>query len=142
MALNLQKQKANNMRKILLKQSKQWLEANQHFAEDEKTSVKAVVKGIRLQHVQLAIWCHENRGIHLHTYNFHDIITNYDTQNELYKIKNAPQLEDKEIVFVTVIDEAPDYCKDGTIRPADFQAYFGRGEVTEEPSFIPTGRRS
>lgn len=127
MALNLQKQKANNMRKLLVQQSKEWLKRNSHLPDDEKTSVKFVVRNVRLRHVQLALWCHENRGIHLHTYNFHDVISNYDQQLEIYKLSQAPELEGKDIVFVTILDEDPSYCKDGTIRPLDFQAYFGRG---------------
>ena len=128
MALNIQKQKARNMQKQLLKQSRDWLKRNAHLPDDEKTSVKFVVKKIRLRHVQLALWCAENRAIHLHTYNFHDIIANYEKQEGIYKVTQEAK-PDQEIAIVTIIEEPPGYYKEGTIRPSDFQAYFGRGDT-------------
>ena len=116
MALNIKKQQARNLRKLIIGQTRSWLDN------------KAVNKKLLIKHCSLILWCQEHRKVQIHIHNLHDIIANYTMQYDLYKVRTAPEIDQEQIVFVTVIDEEDSYFKTGTIRPDDFQAFFSRGD--------------
>ena len=128
MALNIKKQQARNLRKLIIGQTRSWLDNNQNVPDEEKISIKAVNKKLLIKHCSLILWCQEHRKVQIHIHNLHDIIANYTMQYDLYKVRTAPEIDQEQIVFVTVIDEEDSYFKTGTIRPDDFQAFFSRGD--------------
>jgi len=132
MALNIQKQRAKNLRNLAVAQTGSWLKANPEIPDEEKLSIKVVNKKLLIKHCSLILWCAENRGVLLHVHNLHDVIANYAQQLDLYNLTQEAkeaQVLDPNIEIIHVMEpEDPNYFKEGTIRPDDFQAYFGRGD--------------
>ncbi len=94
---------------------KQFKEVLKEHPEEKKNSTGFVFDNLELHHVKAAIFMRRNNGMHLNSYNLHDLILNYD------QYKTLAECSPDDAVIADLTDIQP-----GSFHPKHLILYFNK----------------
>lgn len=115
--LSVPLKQAQILRDDIKKSTREWLDGKTiEEIERDGGSIEFVNKNLQLNHCELLLWCHRNRGVVIDVFNAHAVIDQYEPMETLFGLIIRQNKTEVISAF------KPEYK--GQIMPEDFAAFF------------------